>query len=100
MTNNVDFTLQAFTTVATLLGRYNDLLSTETMNAAERTFAARAAREEADVDYFLEEAPQALAGSTEGLTRITTIVRSLRTFAHPMRWRRRPRTSTRTCAAR
>jgi signal transduction histidine kinase len=36
-----------------------------------------------DLDYLLQQAPLALESSIEGLGRITTIVRSMKEFAHP-----------------
>ncbi|MFK8028956.1 MAG: ATP-binding protein [Gammaproteobacteria bacterium] len=38
---------------------------------------------EADIEYFFEELPRALAESTEGLNRIKTIVQAMKNFAHP-----------------
>jgi signal transduction histidine kinase len=44
---------------------------------------AEDAEKTADLDYILENAPQALDSSIEGLERIATIVRSMKEFAHP-----------------
>ena len=41
------------------------------------------AEKTADLDYILQNAPQALESSIEGLERIATIVRSMKEFAHP-----------------
>jgi len=39
--------------------------------------------EEADCAYLLEEIPQALAQTLDGVTRVATIVRAMKEFAHP-----------------
>ena len=41
------------------------------------------AEEDADLDYLLENVPQALDRSLDGLDRVATIVRSMKEFAHP-----------------
>ncbi len=44
---------------------------------------ARRAEEKADLPYLLENVPKALDRALEGLERVTTIVRSMKEFAHP-----------------
>ena len=39
--------------------------------------------EEKDIEYLLEEVPQAIEQSLEGVCRISKIVQSMRTFSHP-----------------
>jgi PAS domain S-box-containing protein len=45
--------------------------------------AASEAEENADLPYLLEHMPKAFERSIEGLERVTTIVRSMKEFAHP-----------------
>jgi signal transduction histidine kinase len=45
--------------------------------------AASAAEDRADLDYLREKVPRAFERSSEGLDRVTTIVRSMKEFAHP-----------------
>ena len=45
--------------------------------------AAEEAERVADLDYLLENVPKAFDRSLDGLTRVTTIVRSMKEFAHP-----------------
>jgi PAS domain S-box-containing protein len=45
--------------------------------------AAHEAEEEADLSYMRENMPQAFERCIDGLNRVTTIVRSLKDFAHP-----------------
>jgi signal transduction histidine kinase len=53
--------------------------------ALEAAIAARAAAEAADLPYVVENVPKAFERAAEGLTRVTTIVRSMKEFAHPDR---------------
>jgi len=50
---------------------------------AEAAAMARRAEERADLPYLLENVPKALDRALEGLDRVTTIVRSMKEFAHP-----------------
>jgi signal transduction histidine kinase len=50
---------------------------------AEEATAAAEAEEAADLDYLFENAPKAVERSLEGLGRVTTIVKSMKEFAHP-----------------
>jgi signal transduction histidine kinase len=49
----------------------------------EAAAMARRAEEKADLPYLLENVPKALDRALEGLERVTTIVRSMKEFAHP-----------------
>jgi len=49
-------------------------------DAAEGAFQAE---DDADLPYLLENLPKALDRALEGLSRVTTIVRSMKEFAHP-----------------
>jgi two-component system, NtrC family, sensor kinase len=50
---------------------------------SEAAAMARRAEEKADLPYLLENVPKALDRALEGLERVTTIVRSMKEFAHP-----------------
>ena len=39
--------------------------------------------EEADLEYLLEEVPQAISQSRDGIKRVTSIVRAMKDFSHP-----------------
>jgi PAS domain S-box-containing protein len=58
----------------------SDASSTELQVAAE---AARAAESTADLEYLHEHLPKAFDRCSGGLARVTTIVRSMKEFAHP-----------------
>jgi len=51
--------------------------------AAEAAAAAHEAEQLADLSYLFEHLPKAFERSLEGLGRVTTIVRSMKEFAHP-----------------
>ncbi len=51
--------------------------------AAATLAAARAAAEEADIDYLVTEIPKAIGQTLEGIGRIATIVKAMKEFAHP-----------------
>jgi two-component system, NtrC family, sensor kinase len=42
-----------------------------------------AAAEAADIDYILENVPPALSEASDGVTRISTIIKAMKEFAHP-----------------
>ncbi len=44
----------------------------------------RTAEAEADVDYLLEHIPQAVDRAMQGLERVSTIIKSMKEFAHPV----------------
>jgi signal transduction histidine kinase len=56
------------------------LQGTPSVEAAE---AAATAAREADLDYLVEHMPKAIDRALDGLTRVATIVRSMKEFAHP-----------------
>ncbi|MDB5970588.1 MAG: Blue-light-activated protein [Hydrocarboniphaga sp.] len=70
----------------TLVGHYRGALQdvAEGRSTSQAALQQIRAREQAaDVDYLLENMPGAIDRSLEGLQRVTTIVRSMKEFAHP-----------------
>jgi|GEM_PF-1447732 len=55
----------------------------ETTPDDEVARAAHAAADKADVDYIIEEMPNAADRALDGVGRVSTIVRSMKAFAHP-----------------
>ena len=49
----------------------------------EKAMAAVEAEKEADLEYLSEDMPKAFRACDDGLTRVATIVRSMKEFAHP-----------------
>ncbi|MDR3415759.1 MAG: ATP-binding protein [Nevskia sp.] len=70
----------------TLLGEYRDTLqalAAGTLTPAAALEKMRQRETAADVDYLMENMPGAVDLSLEGLQRVSTIVRSMKDFAHP-----------------
>jgi signal transduction histidine kinase len=56
---------------------------TEGAPSREAAVAAADAEEAADLPYLLVNLPEALEGAADGLSRVATIVRSMKDFSHP-----------------
>jgi signal transduction histidine kinase len=85
VSDNVEFVRTSMTDVAQVIRAYRNLRDA-IKSSGDVAGAARIAEDTekvADLDYILENAPQALDSSLEGLGRIATIVRSMKEFAHP-----------------
>jgi signal transduction histidine kinase len=85
VTDNVHFLRTSMTDMTAVIHAYRSLKDA-TRSSGEVAGAVRIAEDAekaADLDYILENAPQALDTSIEGLERIATIVRSMKEFAHP-----------------
>ena len=85
VSDNVQFVRSSMTDVAAVIHAYRNLKDAAQAKG-DVAAAARLAEETekaADLDYILQNAPQALDSSIEGLERIATIVRSMKEFAHP-----------------
>jgi signal transduction histidine kinase len=85
VTDNVHFLRTSMTDMTAVIHAYR-CLKDATRSSGEAAGAVRIAEDAekaADLDYILENAPQALDNSIEGLERIATIVRSMKEFAHP-----------------
>jgi signal transduction histidine kinase len=85
VSDNVQFVRASLTDLAAVIHAYRRLqLAVESAtDVGAAAQLAGNAEKTADLDYILENAPQALDSSIEGLARIATIVRSMKEFAHP-----------------
>jgi signal transduction histidine kinase/lipid-A-disaccharide synthase-like uncharacterized protein len=83
--DNVQFLKTSFDDLVQVLARYRALRAAcvEGTDCGALSDEITAAEEAADLSYVLENAPPAFDRSIEGLGRITSIVRSLKEFAHP-----------------
>ncbi len=83
--DNVEFLRTSIGELATVIQAYRQLQHAVAagvdIDAAARTAADT--EQAVDLDYILENAPQAVQSSIDGLGRIATIVRSMKEFAHP-----------------
>jgi PAS domain S-box-containing protein len=77
VSDNLSFVRDAFGTIIPLLDKYKSCA------AADRRSELDEAERDADLDYLMENVPKALECSVEGLGRVTTLVRSMKEFAHP-----------------
>ncbi|SHG18254.1 PAS domain S-box-containing protein [Desulfacinum infernum DSM 9756] len=83
--DNVRFLQDAFTDLADLMEKYRELCS-RALTVEELREAAEAVtqtEESLDVDYLLEEIPQAISQSLEGVQRVARIVLAMKEFSHP-----------------
>jgi PAS domain S-box-containing protein len=83
--DNARFLKDAFLGLTGLLGAYHALLDEAEQGTAsgETVKRVRKALDEADVDYYMEEVPQAVDQSLEGIGRVAKIVRAMKEFSYP-----------------
>jgi signal transduction histidine kinase/HAMP domain-containing protein len=85
VTDNVQFVRTGIDDLKSVVAAYRSLQTAaaggDGVAAAVR--AAQDAEQAADLDYLLENTPLAIGDAVGGLQRITTIVRSMKEFAHP-----------------
>ncbi len=85
VSDNINFIRNGFADVAGILLDYRELienLNSEGLNSLEIKKLEKLF-EDHDINYLLEEIPKAIEQSLEGVSRISKIVGSMRTFAHP-----------------
>jgi PAS domain S-box-containing protein len=83
--DNIRFLSDSFSDLAAVLDRHRVLLLSAKAGtcAPDLIEACEAEARRVDLDYLTEEVPKAIAQSSEGVTRIATIVRAMKEFAHP-----------------
>ncbi|MEA2639517.1 MAG: two-component system, NtrC family, sensor kinase [Chloroflexota bacterium] len=83
--DNTRFLQEAFADLQRVLTEYRALRDAIPPGAVEPAILEELERTEAraDVSYLKEEVPKALGDSLDGVTRVATIVRALKEFAHP-----------------
>jgi PAS domain S-box-containing protein len=83
--DNVRFLSDSFSDIAAVLDRHHALMVSAKAGicAPDLIDACEAESRRADLGYLMEEIPKAIAQSTEGVTRIASIVRAMKEFAHP-----------------
>jgi len=83
--DSVHFVRDAFTDTLTVIEAYGKMRTAAAAGEglAEAVFAAADAEQSADLEYLVEHVPKALDRCIDGLQRITTLVRSMKEFAHP-----------------
>ncbi len=83
--NNVQFIKSAFEDILAVCGKTREFMQAaqKTPPTREDVEALAAVMAERDIDYLEAEVPGAIAQTLEGVERISTIVRSVKQFAHP-----------------
>ena len=83
--DNIRFLLDSFADLARVLHAYRKLgqAAGRCGRACGPALEVAAAEEAADLDFIKEETPKAIAQALEGVTRVATIVRAMKEFAHP-----------------
>jgi len=83
--DNTRFLKDSYQDLVGVMGKYRQLLDSVKQGTPSPDLIAEIeqASEEADIDYLLEEIPQAIGQSLEGLERVTKIVRAMKEFSHP-----------------
>lgn len=85
--DNTHFLQGAFADLAKLLAKYHQLRDAVANGESQRELARDVTETEkaADLDFLMEEIPKALTQSLDGVTRVATIVRAMKEFAHTNR---------------
>ncbi len=83
--DSVTFARDAFGDLAELIEVYRFLTQSvlDGTSSPQAALAVRDSEQKADLEYLLENLPIGLDRALEGLTRVATIVRSMKEFAHP-----------------
>lgn len=83
--DNTRFVQESFGCLEKLLKKYRELRDAAAAGTLHPGFAEELRRleEESDYDFLVEEIPKALSQTLEGVTRVATIVRAMKDFAHP-----------------
>ena len=82
--DNARFLADAFADLMSMVTLYRGLLDADqAMSWGERQEAMREAESRLDVDYLQTEVPSAVEQTLQGIDRVATIVRAMKTFSHP-----------------
>jgi PAS domain S-box-containing protein len=83
--DNARFLAESYEAMLKLVLTYRRILDTSSgaISWWERQELVQEAEAEADVDYLAEEVPTAVRQSLEGIERVASLVRAMKTFSHP-----------------
>jgi PAS domain S-box-containing protein len=83
--DNARFLAESYEAMLKLVLTYRRILDTSSgaISWYERQELVQEAEAEADVDYLAEEVPTAVRQSLEGVERVASLVRAMKTFSHP-----------------
>jgi signal transduction histidine kinase len=85
VSDNTSFLKDAFSVLLELLNEYSELRQASTKGTITEALikSVDEAIEKADLEFLLEEIPQSLEQSLEGLARVREIVLAMKEFSHP-----------------
>jgi signal transduction histidine kinase len=83
--DNARFLAESYEAMLKLVLTYRRILDTSSgaISWYQRQELVQEAEAEADVDYLAEEVPTAVRQSLEGVERVASLVRAMKTFSHP-----------------
>ncbi len=81
--DSIEFLKDSFDDIIQLQAAYLRVIDTVGKENPELKQALADADEEADFEFIAEEAPKALERCVDGLTRVSSIVKALKSFSHP-----------------
>ena len=83
--DNTRFIQEAFGEIDEIIDSYTDLLDQAKAGMLTLEMVAKLEQdiEDADLEYLAAEVPNAIEQSLEGISRVSTIVRAMKEFAHP-----------------
>nr|BFE73486.1 hypothetical protein GCM10020092_067870 [Actinoplanes digitatis] len=82
--DNTRFLADSYQDMLDLLRTYRECLAPDLgeLEWAERIRRAQAAEVKADIDYLVDEIPAAVSQSLEGIERVASLVRAMKSFSH------------------
>jgi len=85
--DNIRFLHTAFADLGKVMEKYKHVSDAAANSAATRLLADEVAEAEmaVDINYLMAEIPKAIVQSLDGVTRVATLVRAMKVFAHPDR---------------
>ena len=83
--DNLHFLQEGMDAFTTLIGKYKELINNieSDTHYKESVNAIKELEEESDVDFFIDEIPDAIKQSIDGANRVSTIVKAMKKFSHP-----------------
>jgi signal transduction histidine kinase len=83
--DNIRFVSDGVSALMSVIEAFREVPLPVGVDGAPHPLTARiaAVQDEADLEYLEEELPLAIAGAVEGVERISSTVRAMKTFAHP-----------------
>ena len=86
ITDNIYFLKDSFPKLINILNKYNELIDLMDSRNKNKNISAdiKKIKADDDFDFIIDEIPKAISQSLEGLSRVTTIVKSMKNFAYPV----------------